>query len=477
MSTVPRQWHERLFHRVGNPLEWSEVDKVTVAAAIAAPIATVSMLANRMLANLPGVMVYVNAETLGLMLRWIVGLSIGYWLILAVGLFLRRRTEKSLLLVLAISQLTFFGLGVMSRYAEPFTLPCWISALAGAYLTYVFFSLWIALVGLVVFFAVMEGVAVAVMLGWLPYRSLLAGPPYILPPFADMWMIRIEPFNIAFVFVCIAIVAYTVGYWRHQNKELQHALSEKDRTHEKLIRMESLAALGESLAGIMHDLRNPVAGVASVVEEVIGELRAKDAEKFSDQISDLEFSLKQQRRAGDFIRSLLDLSRKTDGYNESVDVNKVVLDSLEVLRVQFRREGAQFETVLAKDLPSVRGNFAQLGQVILNLGRNAVEALEGRSGGRIMLETALADGRLEIRCRDNGPGIPEDALPRVFDSFFTTKAAGSGTGLGLYLAHQIVGRHGGTLLAGNDPAGGALFTIRLPLTLQSNFPARGEGIS
>jgi len=247
-----------------------------------------------------------------------------------------------------------------------------------------------------------------------------------------------------------------------QNEELQAAFEEKKRTQEKLLQIESLATLGEYVAAIMHDLRNPIAGVSSVIAEVISDLKKSGAEAAANQVGDLEFSLQQQKRAEAFVRSLLDLSRKTEGYGDRVDPNAVVRDTLEVLHAQFKRDPVRFSTQLAEGLPPVRGNFAKLGQVLLNLGRNAVEAM-GPAGGEIVFETRRAGGLIEILCRDTGPGIPPDVLPRVFDSFFTTKGVGKGTGLGLYLAREIAQRHGGEITAGNAEGGGAVFSIRLPV--------------
>jgi len=112
-------------------------------------------------------------------------------------------------------------------------------------------------------------------------------------------------------------------------------------------------------------------------------------------------------------------------------------------------------------LPAVRGNFGALGQVFINIIKNAVEAAPGERG-EISISTSRLNKRVVVECSDNGAGIPREIVKDIFKPFFTTKEVGKGTGLGLYICHEIVNRHGGSIYAGSNPGGGTRITIELP---------------
>ncbi len=211
---------------------------------------------------------------------------------------------------------------------------------------------------------------------------------------------------------------------------LREALTEKERTQDQLIRSESLAAIGQLVAGTAHELNNPIAGAMSLVESSVETIagwktQAEDREEILD---DLRFSLGELRRAGAIIRSLLDLSRQTQTYVEPVDMNRAVDDALLVLYNQYKNLPVEIKKDY-EELPAVEGNFANLGQVLINIIRNALQALpEGK--GEIFLRTryrAAAD-TVVIVCRDTGRGIPAASLKDIFKPFFTTKVGGPGYG-------------------------------------------------
>jgi two-component system, NtrC family, sensor kinase len=246
--------------------------------------------------------------------------------------------------------------------------------------------------------------------------------------------------------------------------DLREALAEKERTQDQLIRSESLAAIGQLVAGTAHELNNPIAGAMSLVEssvETIEGWRAQ-AENREETIDDLRFSLGELRRAGAIIRSLLDLSRQTQTYVEPVDMNRAVDDALLVLYNQYKNLDVEIKRDY-ENLPPVKGNYANLGQVLINILRNAFQALpEGK--GEISLTTrywAAAD-TVVIVCRDTGRGIPAASLKDIFKPFFTTKVVGRGTGLGLYISHEIIRRHGGQIRVESEEGRGTVLTVELP---------------
>lgn len=247
--------------------------------------------------------------------------------------------------------------------------------------------------------------------------------------------------------------------------DLRRALEEKEQTQQHLIRSESLAAIGQLVAGTAHELNNPLAGAASLVESSIEELREQPDAVSEDVLEDLRFSLKELHRAGSIVRSLLDLSRQTQTYTEPVDIHAAVDDALRILYNSYKLLPIHIERRYAVALPRVEGNFANLGQVFVNIVKNALEALPGE-GGAITITTAT-DGaregnRVSVSFRDTGHGIPDGRLVDIFKPFFTTKEVGRGTGLGLYISHEIIRRHGGEILVRSEEGRGTEVTVLLP---------------
>lgn len=245
---------------------------------------------------------------------------------------------------------------------------------------------------------------------------------------------------------------------------LREALAEKERTQQQLIRSESLAAIGQLVAGTAHELNNPITGAMSLVETSVETIAGWEmqADKRDEVIEDLRFSIGELRRSAAIIRSLLDLSRQTQTYVEAVDMNRAVDDALRVLHNQYKNLPVEIVKAYDDALPAVEGNFANLGQVLINIIRNALQALpEGK--GRITLTTRQQPpDTVIIECRDTGIGIPAASLKDIFKPFFTTKAVGRGTGLGLYLSHEIIRRNGGQIRVASEEGNGTVVTVELP---------------
>jgi two-component system NtrC family sensor kinase len=246
--------------------------------------------------------------------------------------------------------------------------------------------------------------------------------------------------------------------------DLRQALEEKERTQRQLIQSESLAAIGQLVAGTAHELNNPLASASSLIQtsiESVDEWEIKD-ENRDEVIDDLAFALKELKRAGDIVRSLLDLSRQSQVYVEPVDINVAIDDALRVLYNQYKHLQIEIEKRYDADLPVVEGNFANLGQVFINIIKNAIEAVDNGHGKLTMVTRHEAMDRVLIEFRDNGKGIPDEHVKDIFKPFFTTKAVGKGTGLGLYISHEIVKRHGGNIYVESKEGDGSIFLIELP---------------
>ena len=250
-----------------------------------------------------------------------------------------------------------------------------------------------------------------------------------------------------------------------RTRALKEALSEKERTQEQLIRSESLAAIGQLVAGVAHELNNPLSTVTSLVQATIEDIEQPDSENSldADMIDDLKFADKELYRARSIVSSLLGLSRQTQTYSEAVDINSVVKDALRILYNQYKHCDLNIDETYDQDLPDIKGNFANLGQVALNIIQNAIQAVMD-TNGTIFLSTHndVKTRQVVFLCKDTGPGIPEDIREDIFKPFFTTKTVGKGTGLGLYICHEIIVKHGGTLKCQNSNGPGAVFEVRLP---------------
>ncbi|MDX9821838.1 MAG: ATP-binding protein, partial [Syntrophales bacterium] len=246
---------------------------------------------------------------------------------------------------------------------------------------------------------------------------------------------------------------------------LQKALEEKERTQEQLIQSESLAAIGQLVAGTAHELNNPLASASSLVQTSLEAIEAGGEASWTGEVQeDLRFAHRELQRAADIVRSLLSLSRQTQAYEESVQVNRVLDDALRVLHNQYKNLAVEIERRYGDALPEIRGNFANLGQVFINLIQNAIQAVNGRAG-RIVLTTGHdpVASSLFVEVADNGAGMPEGIRKDIFKPFFTTKAVGEGTGLGLYISHEIVRRHGGWIRVRSEEKVGSAFTVTLPV--------------
>jgi len=210
-----------------------------------------------------------------------------------------------------------------------------------------------------------------------------------------------------------------------RTRELTRALEDNEKTQELLIRSESLAAVGALAAGVAHELNNPLASVSSLVQsavETLEEIHLRqwaEPERVGEErdalVDDLRFSLKELGRAGDIVASLLGISRQTDEYSEPVALNAVCQDALKVLYNQYKRTGIEIMERYEENLPEIRGNFVNLGQVCLNIIGNAIQVVDSRQG-RIVIRTHYDEQRATVvfKCEDNGSGIAEDVMKDIF---------------------------------------------------------------
>jgi PAS domain S-box-containing protein len=235
-------------------------------------------------------------------------------------------------------------------------------------------------------------------------------------------------------------------------------VTELKRLEEQLIQAEKLAAMGQMLAGVAHELNNPLTAILGVTELL------REREDLDDPAKrQLDLTHRQARRAARIVQNLLEFARPASPQKKSLDVNSLIERTLQLHEHSLRRNNVQVDFTPQLDLPGVIGDGNQLIQIFLNLITNAEQAIrEVRETGRIQIRLSQYAGKLLITVQDDGVGIRPDALPRLFDPFYTTKRPGGGTGLGLSICLSIIKEHGGTIEAEALPAGGSAFTVYLP---------------
>jgi PAS domain S-box-containing protein len=233
-------------------------------------------------------------------------------------------------------------------------------------------------------------------------------------------------------------------------------LSHEVETQQRLLQSAKLASIGELVAGVAHELNNPLTVIKSTAHLLQDSLVGEERE-------DADMIVHSADRAVRIVRSLLHFARQTRPDKEETDLNEVVERVLRLRRDALTAAHIDVVRHLAPELPATLADASQIEQVVLNLVANAQLAMAEQGHGVLTVETAWVPGMLRLTVADTGVGIAPDDLPRVFDPFFTTRRLGEGTGLGLALSHGIVGEHGGAIWARSEPGAGATFVVELPL--------------
>src|SRR6266581_1267540 len=237
-------------------------------------------------------------------------------------------------------------------------------------------------------------------------------------------------------------------------------VTEQQALETQLVQSEKLAAVGQLVSGVAHELNNPLTSIAGLSEFLLEqkELGKKDR-------GHLQVIQEQAERAGRIVRNLLTFARKGSAERVPVDLNDVIRRTLSLTAYDLKLKDITVERELSGALPEVFGDRHGLQQVVLNLVTNAAQAVaeNPRERPREITVSTWFDGQVHLRVADTGPGIPDEVVQSVFTPFFTTKEPGKGTGLGLSITYSIVESHGGQIvLEPRGPRGGAAFRVDLP---------------
>jgi two-component system NtrC family sensor kinase len=228
---------------------------------------------------------------------------------------------------------------------------------------------------------------------------------------------------------------------------------------EQAVRREKLAALGELVGGVAHELNSPLTGILAY-----GQILQMDSTANEQSRTATDTIVREAKRAARIVGKLLTFARNSPSERMRTELNQVLQDTIELRRYPMKMQQVALDVMFAPDLPVTWADPFQLQQVFINLLSNAEQAVAGLSGERrITIRTALRGRWLVATIGDSGPGIAPEHLPHIFNPFYTTKPRGAGTGLGLSISFGIVREHGGTLQLVSEPGRGAIFEVSLPV--------------
>lgn len=246
---------------------------------------------------------------------------------------------------------------------------------------------------------------------------------------------------------------------KQSREQLQLTVDTLRTTQAQLIQSEKLSGIGEFVAGVAHELNNPLTSVLGFSELLAADNLDPRHKRYLDRVQ------KSAERCQKIVQALLSFARRHKPERKAVCVNSLIEAALEILSYQLRTSNIQVTTQLDPRLPLAMVDPHQIQQVFLNLINNARQAIEAHLPKGWIKITSSANGQVvRVTVQDSGPGITPENLSKIFDPFFTTKEIGKGTGLGLSLCYGIIREHGGTILPRSQPGEGATFIIELPIT-------------
>jgi two-component system NtrC family sensor kinase len=242
-------------------------------------------------------------------------------------------------------------------------------------------------------------------------------------------------------------------------KDLRERLGierELQKMQEALLQSEKLAAMGRLTSQIAHELNNPIYGIMNTLELLKTEIPPENKRRRI-----LELSLSEIQRLSEMLRNMLSFSKPEEEKRRPVKIDGLIEGILLVMEKQMKESNIQVEVSFDPDIPEIMASTNQMRQVLLNIFKNAKEAMP--MGGTLSVRTSKEDNRVLIHIQDTGIGIPEEVKDKIFDAFFTTKQKVKGVGLGLSVCYGIIRDHGGEIKVKSEEGKGTTFTIGLPI--------------
>jgi PAS domain S-box-containing protein len=245
-----------------------------------------------------------------------------------------------------------------------------------------------------------------------------------------------------------------------------HEITERKKMQEQLITQDRLASIGELTSGVAHELNNPLSIISGYSELLL------KRELPADIKSDVDVIISEVERAAKIVDNLLTFARQQPEEKLHIDINGIIENILEIRAYEQKVNNIRTVTNYASDLPNILGNAFQLRQVFVNIIINAEYFMIEKHGkGTLTISTERAGDFVRVSIKDDGPGIIQENMGRLFNPFFTTKEVGKGTGLGLSICHGIIVEHGGKIWAESTQGKGAIFISELPV---HEKPMRGS---
>ena len=262
----------------------------------------------------------------------------------------------------------------------------------------------------------------------------------------------------------LAILLTTVFTTRLMVGQLLRSETRVKEMNAQLMQSDKLAALGKMAAGVAHEINNPLAVILQKtgwIQDLLDEDDLKGSANFQEFRASVAKIEEHVERARKVVHNMLGYARRMEPRMEDVRVNETINQTIDILENFARNNTIDIQTDLAEDIPVIGGDQAQVQQVILNLVTNAIDAI-GKDG-TVTVRSRRTKNEIRVTVADTGPGIPENVQRMIFDPFYTTKSAGKGTGLGLWISYNIIEKMGGRITVKSREGEGAEFTIQLPI--------------
>lgn len=264
--------------------------------------------------------------------------------------------------------------------------------------------------------------------------------------------------------VVVFVIVFAVYLANHMVEKLEQDDRKRAVMDQQMIQVEKMASIGRLAAGIAHEINNPlqmITNQAGWMEELLLDENpeaVKNFVEYKDAAQKIRFHV---RRAGSITHRLLGFSRKMSAEKDTVSINDLIEETVSFVEPEANHHNVVIERRLAENLPITMTDGPQLQQVFLNLLNNGLDAVG--HDGRIVITSRADTESIYIEFADNGPGIPTEIRKQIFDPFFTTKEPGKGTGLGLSICYDIMEKLGGSIEVRNGEAGGAVFSLTVPV--------------
>jgi len=250
-------------------------------------------------------------------------------------------------------------------------------------------------------------------------------------------------------------------HWMDALVKLKESEEKEKQLRQELDHSRRLASIGELAAGVAHEINNPLTGIIGFSERL---MRKNTDEKINQDLGKIN---SEARRMAKVVENLLTFARRREPKKQYADMNDVLQETLALRTYELKTSNIEVVTNLATDLPKIIVDFPQIQEVFLNIILNAEQAMtEAHGGGKLIIKTQQIKDYVKVSFTDDGPGIPDEHLDKLFDPFFTTRWEKGGTGLGLSACHSIVTEHGGKIYAKSKPGNGATFVIEFPLAAE-----------